>query len=605
MTRLIGAVAVGIALAVVVVAFLLPVGSLFLESVRLNEVVLKDGRVIPAVGDVQVTEDRVILEYQAAPGEERTRPPIRPHHVEEVRTRFSLRHYSFVFRDQRLFGLLLNSLQIALGGALLALLLGMPLGWLLFRTDLPGRPVLLALCLSPAILPPFLVALGGARRLMNVLQTVFGLEGVGLHLASAVAVFGIVLSPLVILLVGRALAAVPVGPYEAARMLGGRSTAWRYVVVPAVLPAVFGAGALVFVLAWSDFTVPDLLSFMLPPGSATLNVFPTEILLQWKQSATARAVAMGAPYVLVTACVLVVAIVLLRKTALIMGGEGRRGRLPVRLSTLGRILGWLGVAVFVTVGLVLPLYDMAGWASGQGESVARTGDAAAEIPTSREGRLFDFRGAFERTPKGGEHLARWLRMGVLTALLATLLAVILARWALRGGALARTVVLLLAALPLAVPGIVYGVATATFWNTLDAPWIERTIFRSVLALTARFLPFAILAAWAVLREVRRGHEEAAALLGAFAPLRMVRIWGPLAGWGILGGALAVLVLALRELDTVLSIDTRIFPLRIYEKIHFSRLADEANLAFLYVGILLVPAILATLAIAWGRRRRRA
>ena len=39
------------------------------------------------------------------------------------------------------------------------------------------------------------------------------------------------------------------------------------------------------------------------------------------------------------------------------------------------------------------------------------------------------------------------------------------------------------------------------------------------------------------------------------------------------------------------IDPRILPVRLYDKIHFSRLADEANLLFLCVGILLLPALL--------------
>ena len=44
-------------------------------------------------------------------------------------------------------------------------------------------------------------------------------------------------------------------------------------------------------------------------------------------------------------------------------------------------------------------------------------------------------------------------------------------------------------------------------------------------------------------------------------------------------------------------------MRLYDKIHFYRLADEANLAFLYVGILLVPALLAAVVLgSLGRRR---
>jgi len=108
-----------------------------------------------------------------------------------------------------------------------------------------------------------------------------------------------------------------------------------------------------------------------------------------------------------------------------------------------------------------------------------------------------------------------------------------------------------------------------------------------------------------LRAVRPGHEEAASLLGAGPGTRALRIWGPPAGPGLLAGAATVLVLALREIDTVIVIDAQVFPLRIYDKIHYSRLADEANLTFLYVGILLVPALLAAGLWSWFAWRRRA
>ena len=39
--------------------------------------------------------------------------------------------------------------------ALLAILIGLPIAWLVGRTDLWGRRLLAALCLGPAILPPF------------------------------------------------------------------------------------------------------------------------------------------------------------------------------------------------------------------------------------------------------------------------------------------------------------------------------------------------------------------------------------------------------------------------------------------------------------------
>ena len=63
------------------------------------------------------------------------------------------------------------------------------------------------------------------------------------------------------------------------------------------------------------------------------------------------------------------------------------------------------------------------------------------------------------------------------------------------------------------------------------------------------------------------------------------------------------MLALRELDAVVLIDLRILPIRLYDKIHFSRMADEANLLFLCQAYLLGPALLAALIVAIRRRFR--
>ena len=315
------------------------------------------------------------------------------------------------------------------------------------------------------------------------------------------------------------------------------------------------------------------------------------------------------------------------------GGWGRRGRARARpaLRTPGARSGGSASARSSCSLSSLPLLGVASWGLGRGESVARPvggavtdavqrtqaadelsirwlplilgvaarGLAARPPPAGRvrtflrrlgpraarrlvvvlallvlavpfvAGGLGDFSGALDRTPGSREDLVRWIKTGLGAAILAMLVAVVLVRWALRGGRLARGTVLFLAALPLAIPGLVFTVGTNVFWNHLDAAWIERGVLRSVLVLTARFLPFAVLAAWLALREVRRGHEEAAALLGAGPATRAWRVWGALAGPGILGGGLAVLVLALREIDAIIEIDARVFPLRIYDKIHFS------------------------------------
>ncbi len=613
MERGIRTVAVSLALAFLAIALVLPVGVLVVRSFQVQEVTLPDGRVERAAGEVTLTTPREgdgILRYdvQAGPTAPRISRVARVADGATARKVWSLQHYRVLLGDRRTLGLVKNSAILALGAVVFALLLGLPLAWWLYRTNLPGRHVLRALTLGPMVLPPLFLAMGGARPMGGLLYDVFGLSGAPLQLGTAMLVFGFGLFPLVTILVGRALAEVPAGPTEAAYLFGGRRAAFSRVVLPAVLPAVFGAATLVFVLAVSDFAVPDTLSYSVPHVTTPAYVFPTEILLQFeKNHNTARAVATGAPLVLITLVLLAISLGALRSSPVVGGGEGRHGRPPVRLSSRGRWAGWSTVLVVLTLTFVLPIAGVLGWAFGSG-STSKSGTGSqptlfADGGSSDRGTLFDFSGAIARTPGVEGDIVRWIKSGLGAAILATLAALVLVRWALRSGPVVRAFVLFLVTVPLAVPGLVFTVGTRLFWLDVDWSWADRSALPSMCVLAARFLPFAALAVWLALRQVRPGHEDAAALLGAEAGTRARRIWLPLALPGILLGALTTLLFALRETDAVVLVDPRILPMRIYSKIHFSRLADEANLALIWLGVLLVPAVLAALVVAWRHRRR--
>jgi len=602
-----------LAWAAVAVVFVLPVGSLFWRSIRIHEVVTTDGEIFRAVGEVQVGDEEVTFSIQAGPGEEKQPWSVERADLDTVRTVFSLDHYEHVFGDDRTLGLLRNSFWIALGGALLALLLGVPMAWILVRTRLPGRTLIGALCLGPAILPPFFIALGGARHMQDALIWAFGVQGGTLQILNSILVFGCVLFPLYVLLVGRALAAVPAGPYEAARLLGGPRAARRHVVVPAILPAVVGAFVLTLLLALTDFAVPDVLGFMLPAGGTPSHVFATEILLQWKQQGnTGRAVATAAPFIVLTAVLLITALLLLRRSPAFTAPRGER-RLPRRrLGWLGTLLAALFVVGLLGVSLYMPLQGIASWAGEGGESASAGTGANTAAPAESTAELFDFTGTLDRTTGSRGERDRWIWTALAAALFAMAVATPLARLATRGGRLGRLAVLAVGAAPLAIPGLVLSVGTLLFWQALP-DFVDaglrgfETFFgfdaRSVCVLAAKFLPFALLAAWLAFRRVRPGHEEAAAMLGAPAPTRAWRILAPMTWIGVLTGGLVVLVLSLRELDAIMLVDARVLPMRLYDKIHFNRMADEANLLFLCLVYLLVPALACALLIALRGRRR--
>ncbi|MFE1317913.1 ABC transporter permease [Kitasatospora phosalacinea] len=134
-----------------------------------------------------------------------------------------------------------------------ALLLGVPLAWLLARTEFPGRRLVRALVTLPLVLPP---VVGGVALLL-----VLGRNGVlgrwldawtGVTLpfttTGVVVAETFVAMPFLVISVEGALRAADPRYEEAAATLGAsRLTAFRRVTLPLVAPGI-GAGA---VLAWA------------------------------------------------------------------------------------------------------------------------------------------------------------------------------------------------------------------------------------------------------------------------------------------------------------------------------------------------------------------
>jgi iron(III) transport system permease protein len=585
-----------------VCGLVVPIVTLLVASLRATEVVTRKGDVFRVARDVQEQPDRLLFAIQDRPGAELTNVQVKRSDLKEVRRVFTLDHYEAVFGDARARTLLWNSVLHAGGGALLALLLGLPLAWLLARTDLPGRRAWAVLALAPAILPPFIAAMGASKPIGTWIGRITGLVGDRLQLVNGCVLFGLLLNPVVVLLAGRAFASVPAGPYEAALLQRGRRAAARTVVLPAVLPALAGAFVIVFVLALSDFGVPDLLSFVMPPKGAGVHVFAKEIQVQWANEGNhARATATAAPLFLVTVFLFAVALWLLRRSPAAAGPTPGRRLPPVRLGRGAKVVATTAIVLLLSLSLVLPIGGIVAWALGAGETVA--GGSSGGPVSGWGGTLFDFAGMWKRTPGLGDDWWHWAKTAIAAALLATALAVPLARAAVRGGRLARAGVLFLAGLSLATPGLVIGIGTTTVVRDLGLTSAVGSSWLKVFALVARFLPYALLACWLAFRETPPGYEEAAATLGAGPGERARRVWGPLGRLGVLAGALLVLLLSLRELDAIVLIDNRGLSLRLYDKIHYSRRADEANLAILYLLHLLIPASLAV----WiaGVRRRAA
>ncbi|MGP3770253.1 molybdate ABC transporter permease subunit [Streptomyces sp. SDT5-1] len=145
------------------------------------------------------------------------------------------------------------SLVCATLATLVSLVLGVPLAWLLARTEFPGRGLVRALVTLPLVLPPvvggvaLLTALGRNGVVGQYLDQWFGIT-LPFTTTGVVIAEAFVAMPFLVISVEGTLRAADPRYEEAATTLGAsRFTAFRRVTLPLVAPGI-AAGA---VLAWA------------------------------------------------------------------------------------------------------------------------------------------------------------------------------------------------------------------------------------------------------------------------------------------------------------------------------------------------------------------
>ena len=165
---------------------------------------------------------------------------------------------------------LLNTLSVAAGAISISMLVGIPLAWLISRTDMFARRWFATALIVPYMLPAWTFALAWTTLFKN--RTVGGqpgwFEAMGLTppdwLAYGQVPITIILalhySPFLILLFGTALRRFDTQLEDSARILGARPSqvAWQ-VILPLMRPALLSAIVLIFAKCLGEFGVAYVL----------------------------------------------------------------------------------------------------------------------------------------------------------------------------------------------------------------------------------------------------------------------------------------------------------------------------------------------------------
>ncbi|MFF3612574.1 molybdate ABC transporter permease subunit [Streptomyces sp. NPDC002580] len=151
------------------------------------------------------------------------------------------------------------SLFSATTATAVCLVLGVPLAWLLARTDFPGRGLVRALVTLPLVLPPvvggvaLLLALGRNGVAGKLLDSWFGIT-LPFTTAGVVVAEAFVAMPFLVISVEGTLRAADPRYEEAAMTLGAsRFTAFRRVTLPLIAPGIAAGSVLAWARALGEF----------------------------------------------------------------------------------------------------------------------------------------------------------------------------------------------------------------------------------------------------------------------------------------------------------------------------------------------------------------
>ncbi|MFN8059549.1 MAG: ABC transporter permease subunit [Vicinamibacterales bacterium] len=484
--------------------------------------------------------------------------------------------HAVLLLDARQRTLLANTAVLGTGTALLATVIGAPLGLGLARVAMPAKPIWRVALAAPVLLPPYVIGLAWVY-LTGAAGPVASIAGRDLFsdwtysLPAAILILGLVFYPLSMLATEVAARRVERRLEEAGLVVAPTARVVWHITLPLIAPAIGATALVIFVLAVSEFGVPGLLR---------VRVFTTEVFTAFAalydfSRATVLTLPLLALSIVVSACA-----ALLIGERLVATRRGASGAEP--LAFAGWTLRTIAAASCVlATALIVPLAVLTQEALGVPSVVA-------VVQGSREA------------------IRNSLGLSAVGASVVTFLAVWVGYARARASRRVGIAVDALLVVLFAVPSTVVGVGLIGVWN-------REGMFGSVygtqgmllLVYLARLVPVAALALAAGIRYVPTSQEEAAAVAGVRWWRAMLGIVLPQIKLSVLATWTIVFILAFGELGASILVappGEATLPIRIYTIIANTAPAHIAALALLQSIVVLAPlAVLGIACTSWRSR----
>jgi len=460
---------------------------------------------------------------------------------------WSLQNFVEAYSSWHIVRLFANSAIFAAGTALLTLIMGALVAWVVERTDAPGGPLFHALALLSFAIPGLLTAMAWIFVLSPnigwvnaLLKSAFGLQEAPLSIYSMGGMIWALSShyfPLAYLTLGPALRVLDVRMEEAALVSGARY--WQVmpkITLPLLRPAILSTLLLLFMLGMSSYEVPRLIG-----RPARIEVFTTDIQAATNSAPPEFGLASALSFTLL--CICIVAVFFYRRStrnaeafATITG----KGYMPTRIK-LGRWRWPAAIAIFLmfAISLGLPLLTLV-WQSFY-RNLAQPFLGSSGTASFENYQFILHYPIFLNAVKTSVLLA------AMAATLVVLLTFVMAWIALRAVPRSGWALDSLAFMPIAIPHVIIGAAVLFAYLMLPIP-VYNTIWILLIAYVTLYLPYGMRFISSGLAQIHKELEESAEVSGARARQIFMRILLPLLLPVLLAAWIYVFVLAVRELS---------------------------------------------------------
>lgn len=493
--------------------------------------------------------------------------------------RFTLEHFSLFFERKFYWVTLWNSIKVTVVATLLAVLIGLPLAYMLRRVKIFGSGIVQILIIVSYISPPFIGAyawiqlLGRSGVITKWINDTFQLQFDGIYgFAGIVLVLTLQSFPLIFIYISGALKNLDNSLIEAAESLGysGVQRVLK-IVVPLIAPTILASSLLVFMRVIADFGTPMLIG----EGYRTIPVLIYTQFMSEVGGDAGFAAALASIFIIVTIALFLVQRVIARQYSYSMSAlRPMETKKSTGMKNLLSHVAVYGITLLAILPQLVVVYtSFLETIGGQ----VYTGKFSLQ---NYENILFN---------RDLSMILNTYQLGLIAIVVIVILGILIAYLTVRKRNKVTSLLDTVSMLPFVIPGSV--LAMALIFAFGEAPlYLTGTSLIVVLAFVIRRMPYTVRSSTAIVSQISPSMEEAAISLGASERRTFFRVVVPMMMPGVLAGAIMSWMTILGELSASIilySTNTQTLAVSIYTEV----IRGNFGNASAYSAILTVTSIL--------------